>query len=100
MFHDRAYNRAKDWSKAVRKRRIDRDTQSFLYPNDYYDNLHQYSKNKIHCSCCLCSRKTNNKGKNRYKQGNYSPSKNWKISDRRKLDSLSFQVGEIGEEND
>lgn len=21
---------------------------------DYYDNLHQYSKNKVHCSCRIC----------------------------------------------
>ena len=48
-----AEKRHNDWKKAIRKRRIDRERD----PNDthdWYDNLHQYSKNKIHCSCPLC----------------------------------------------
>ena len=40
-----AEKRHNDWVKAIRKRN--------LYP-DYYDNLHQFSKNKIHCSCPMC----------------------------------------------
>ena len=85
MIHDRAYSRSKDWSKAIRKREIDRNTKSSSLVYDYYDNLHQYSKNKIHCSCPMCNAKTNNKGKHR----NWVPgSKNWKISDRKKIESL------------
>ena len=48
-----AEKRHNDWKKAIRKRRIDRERS----PNnlhDWYDNLHQYSKNKIHCSCPMC----------------------------------------------
>ena len=52
----------------------------------YYDNLHQYSKNKIHCSCLLCSQKTKNKGQKRHNR--YSPSINYKISDKRKIMKL------------
>lgn len=102
MPHDRAYLRAKSWSKAIRKREIDRATAPYSWHQDYYDNLHQYSKNKIHCSCWMCSIKTNNKGKHRTKPGNYFPSKNWKPADRRKLDSTAAQIEEIEgeEEND
>ena len=59
----RAERRKRNWNKAIRKRRIAKE----IYPSiledseEYYDNLHQYSKNKIHCSCGLCSAKTRNK---------------------------------------
>ena len=36
--------------KALRKQSISRHN----YGIDWYDNLHQYSKNKIHCSCGIC----------------------------------------------
>lgn len=44
--------RKTDYKKAKRKARIDLDRSCDNLP--YYNNLHQYSKNKIHCSCCLC----------------------------------------------
>lgn len=47
-----AEKRHNDWTKAIRKYRIDHETSPTT--NNYYDNLHQYSKNKIHCSCPLC----------------------------------------------
>ena len=84
-----AYRRDVMWRKALRKRRI---TQHYpgsdTYP--YYDNLHQYSKNKIHCSCPICSAKTRNKGSRRYSQGNYSRSINYKVSDMRKQMAMDF----------
>lgn len=82
----RAYNRDVSRRKALRKRKMVRD---FYGSNcEYYNNLHQYSKNKIHCSCMMCSSKTRNKGKRRSKSGNYAPSINYKISDLRRLDSM------------
>ena len=49
----RAERRKKNIMKAKRKRNID---LSVGYANDpLYNNLHQYSKNKIHCSCQLCA---------------------------------------------
>ena len=48
-----AEKRHNDWKKAIRKRRIDRERNP-NDPHDWYDNLHQYSKNKIHCSCPIC----------------------------------------------
>lgn len=40
------------YKKAKRKARIDLARSCDGLP--LYDNLHQYSKNKIHCSCQLC----------------------------------------------
>ena len=86
-----AEKRHNDWKKAIRKRNI---TRTWHWKEDYYDNLHQYSKNKIHCSCGMCSRnrKTNNRGRKRKIHGNYAPSKNWSESDRRKLDEMEEQL--------
>ena len=83
--NSRAYPRDVAWRKAVRKRRLDKEV--FFHIGD---NLHQYSKNKIHCSCPLCSAKTRNKGHRRYKAGNYAPSKFYTASDLRKLDKLNY----------
>ena len=86
MIHNRAYNRAKTWSKAIRKYHIDRNKAAGRWPL-HYDNLHQYADNKIHCSCSLCRSKTNCKNK----QGS-GPKMNWSISDQKKLNSLLSQV--------
>lgn len=81
--------------KAVRKRRIDQDIYSYLdREHGYYKNLHQYSKNKIHCSCPICSAKTRNKSRrNRGSKArnNFSPSINYKISDMRKIQKLEYE---------
>lgn len=45
----RAIRRKKDISKALRKKNIIESNGRSMY-----DNLHQYSKNKIHCSCQMC----------------------------------------------
>lgn len=84
----KAYNRDVSIRKAIRKRRITREVYYDGVEHPYYDNLHQYSKNKIHCSCCMCSSKTRNKGKRRNLSGNYYPSINYRISDLRKQQSM------------
>ena len=53
----REWRRNKNVSKARRKQKICQKHYGF----EYYDNLNEYSKNKIHCSCPLCSAKTNTK---------------------------------------
>lgn len=45
--------RKTDYKKAKRKARINIATMA-CNTVPLYDNLHQYSKNKIHCSCRLC----------------------------------------------
>ena len=78
----RAERRRNNVKKALRKREI---TQHVYYGGDkfpYYNNLHQYSKNKIHCSCPLCANKSNPaKG-----------GKNWSPADRRKMAGAASQV--------
>ena len=83
-----AEKRHLDYIKAIRKRRIDHEVD----PNfpDWYNNLHQYSKNKIHCSCPMCSQKTNNRGR----KGSWEPPISWSATDRRKLDELEYQEDE------
>ena len=46
----RALRRKLNMSKARRKAFISRS----VYGLDWYRHLHQYSKNKVHCSCNLC----------------------------------------------
>ena len=57
----RGSRRKTDFQKASRKQRIDAKIHvpsvtrdGILYSHPWYGNLHQYSKNKIHCSCALC----------------------------------------------
>lgn len=52
--HTREQVRHNEWKHAIRKKNICKHVFGF----DYYDNLHQYSKNKIHCSCWLCRSKS------------------------------------------
>ena len=46
----RAIRRKTNAAKARRKRDIANSVTGF-----HYDSLHQYSKNKIHCSCWMCA---------------------------------------------
>lgn len=82
-----AYNRDVSIRKALRKRRLAREIYRSWGNSEweYYDNLHQFSKNKIHCSCPCCSTKTRNKGHRRYKTGNYNRNLNYKASELRRL---------------
>ena len=90
--HDRAYDRAKSHSKALRKYHIDKDRAAGRWTL-WYNNLHSYDKGKIHCDCSLCRAKTNNKGRSS-PQG-WDKSTNWSIADKRKLDDLKNQVEEL-----
>lgn len=83
-----AEKRHLDYKKAIKKRKI---VLEVYRENDWYNNLHQYSKNKVFCSCPLCAVKTNNRGK---RGAFWASSENWKISDRRKLDELEYQEDE------
>lgn len=81
-----AYNRDISDRKARHKKKLS-DFWCHNYP--MYSNLHQYSKNKIHCSCNLCASKTNFRPK-RYG----SHHRNWKSADKRKIDNMIFQEEE------
>ena len=59
----KAWRRHKDYSKAKRKKDIDYSINAgSIYFHPWYNNLHQYSDNKIHCSCPMCRDKSKNKG--------------------------------------
>lgn len=104
MSRERSWRRYKDYTKAKRKREIDLDVcwypsfwvgysdGEYIFPKrGLYNNLHQYSKNKIHCSCPMCSAKTRNKSYHRrHLHANYSPSINYCISDLRKVQSMDY----------
>lgn len=88
-----ARNRDVSRRKALRRRRISR--YDYFYRRegkDYYDNLHQYSKNKIHCSCPACSAKTRNKGRRDRK--NYDRSINYKTADMRRVITMDYDEEE------
>ena len=100
----RGDRRKKNARKAKRKKRI----ADAIYDNEegYYDNLHQYSKNKIHCSCPMCSgvyktdSKKANKGgaahdaqgkahSSRFGTTNHRKGKNYKHSEVRKIEMMN-----------
>ena len=88
----RAQRRKDDYIKACRKQQI---VQEIYGWDDWYNNLHQYSKNKIHCSCPMCAAKTNPKRK-RIAHG-------YTISDRRKLLNNNVDINneyDISESNE
>lgn len=87
-------NRRRSILKALRKRKIDQEIYCYYYRDGggFYDNLHQYSKNKIHCSCPMCSAKTRNKGHSRHK--GMVPGINYKISDVKKIQRLAYEDDE------
>ena len=80
-----AEKRHNDWKKAIRKRNI---TRTWRLNTDYYDNLHQYSKNKIHCSCALCACKTKGKKAKRLA----GSAKNWSVADERRIEEMKDQI--------
>lgn len=82
--------RHNNWKKAIRKRRIDREKDGTNNHKDWYDNLHQYSKNKIHCSCPMCSAKTNNK--HRSGARGWEPSENWSLQDTKRIEEMNDQI--------
>ena len=88
----RAYNREITRRKARNRRALAR--KIYHSDVDYYDNLHQFSKNKIHCSCPMCSAKTRNKRKRNGNGWGFAPSINYKISDQRKVDAMKLDLEE------
>ena len=92
----KAFNRYQSYVKAKRKQQLAKDIYYDGVNHPYYNNLHQYSKNKIHCSCCMCAAKTRNKGSRRTQHANYASSINYKHSDLRKQMQLDEQLRDEG----
>lgn len=84
MYRTRDWRRHKDWRKAIRKKKI----SDWFSPNhSLYDNLHQYSKNKIHCSCPLCCSKIKNPGLT-------GPAESWPMQDQRRFEAMNDDLNE------
>lgn len=83
----RAYNRDISKRKALRKRRLSEEIYHDGKKYPFFNNLHQYSKNKIHCSCVWCQQKTK---RNKHKPDWGSSRYNWKHSDKKKIDSMDW----------
>lgn len=73
---NRAERRKLNIAKSLRKKKLANE----LYKLEYYNNLHQFSKNKIHCSCEYCK--------------NHRKIDGPKISDIRKLEKMEFEEEE------
>lgn len=93
----RAERRHRNVKKAIRKEKLANQLYGNTAPNykedeyHWYNNLHQYSKNKIYCSCGMCSSKTKNKGRRRKIHANYAPSYNPPIRDIRKIEFMEYE---------
>ena len=84
---DRGKRRKQDYTKAVSKRHKDISRGEMFVEHPWYDNLHQYSKNKIHCSCPLCA--FNAKKHGRVLFGRILP-----MGDKKREDKLLSQLEE------
>jgi len=90
MARTRAWRRHKNYTKAKRKYDINRSWGGWWFDHPWYSSLHEYSKNKIHCSCPMCRRKTKNHGAAALFNGAYNPS----LHDRRKDESMKQDLEE------
>lgn len=92
-----AYDRYMAYIKAIRKKKI---SDRYCYGYSWYPHLNQYNKNKIHCSCGMCSRyrKTNNKGNKRKIHGNYAPSHNYKKNEQIRIEDMKNEIAEYWED--
>lgn len=89
----RSERRHNDWRKAIRKRKIADRYAVFSDASAWYDNLHQYSKNKIHCSCPLCRCKTT-------RPGTVGPAMNWPGRDKKQFAHIEQELSEYYEGDD
>ncbi len=109
MTRGRAWRRYKNYTKAKRKRDIDfhdmywwnykksNNSLDFSSEVGIYHNLHQYSKNKIHCSCSICSGKTNMP---KYRHGGKCEGMNYTIKDYKRYKAMEQEIKEYEQENE
>ena len=79
-------NRAYYRKQRIKHIKRTKNISEHCYGYDWYQVDGAYSKGKIHCSCPLCSAKTNNK-----RRHGYNHSKNWKPSDLKKIEDMDYQ---------
>lgn len=82
----RAWRKKIDFHKALHKKYL-----SSYYCENWYNNLHQYSKNKIHCSCSICS---SGRTKSEWYSNGRCGGRYWKPSDLRKWERMDYDYYE------
>ena len=82
----RAWRRKINAHKALHKKYV----SSYYGPN-WYNNLHQYSKNKIHCSCPIC--KSGRTKADWHTTGRHG-CRNWKPSDLKQWEKMEYDIKE------
>lgn len=82
MYHSRSWKKHRDWTRAIKNRKVAKDIFPFYDEYPELHKLHQYSKNKFHCVWTY-SPKTK-------QAGIY----NYKASDMRKIHKLSYSEKE------
>ena len=99
---NRGKRRKLNIAKALRKKKISEYVSGISY-----NNLHQYSKNKIHCSCPSCSgmSKTNSKRVNKgginsrgrnlgFGTTNHRKGKNWSMADLKQVERMDVDMSD------
>lgn len=84
MKKNNGYYRYQHKKHALRHKKI---TEQVYGCSDYFNEFNKYDSFKIHCSCPMCSAKTNNKG-------HYGIAMNWSPRDRRQLDEMDYNEEE------
>ena len=94
MKRSKAERRHNDWVKIHKKENIIKNVwkDDFWFEHTFKGKEHMLSKAKIHCSCPMCSQKTNNK--NRKGARGWEPSKNWCIKDEKRERFVSRSLRE------
>lgn len=97
MSKGRAYTRHMAYTKAKRKQKISKEIFGFSGP--HYNNLHSYSKNKVHCSCPMCNKKTNLKKHGKYRCiGGWGHlqhgGKYYTLKDAKRIEAMNYEYGE------
>lgn len=87
---NRGHRRKTDYQKAVSKKHKDASRGQHFVEHPWYDNLHQYSKGKIHCSCALCA--FNYKRHGQVVFGKILP-----MGDQRKAEAMKAKLREYSE---
>lgn len=89
MNRNRSYKRYMDYVKKTRKLKIAKS----IGRKDLCKIPGKLIKGKIHCSCASCTPKTNNKGKTHYGSTKITyATRNWKKSDKVKIDSMNNKL--------
>lgn len=82
MRRTKAERRHNDWVKIHKKEKIIKDVwrDETWFEDCFKGKEHMLSKSKVHCSCPMCSAKSNRNG--------------YKISDLKKFEALQYSVEE------